>query len=316
MRSRYAARRTLHAVPSVLLLLSAVALAGCPSAAADHAKLGDKAIGVGDYSTALAEYRAGVQTSPRSDLLAKLGSAALHLKNYREAAEAYRKLGEIDPSRAGEAATGLERVARLAQENLDASAMQEALVGLQAIAPDRPTGRIALTLALSGRLQPAEAIPLLPYALAGARDDATVDSLLTLYGAAFRETTACEDAVRIYRTIARRAGGGPVSSSASQGLAECALRLGMDAQALNQPVIAERWYRNALEADSVSDIGRQALLGLGDVRLEQGDTVNAAAAYRTALLRGSADSLGKVAGGKLESLGGGSVNDSTLNREP
>ncbi|MEO8200931.1 MAG: hypothetical protein ABI679_10455 [Gemmatimonadota bacterium] len=288
----------------------------CPSAAADHAKLGDKAVGVADYTTAVAEYRAGVQTSPRGELLAKLGSAAIHLKNFREAAEAYRKLGEVDPARAGEAATGLERVARAAQENLDAAAMREALIGLQAIAPDRPTGRIALTLVLSGRLEPAEALSLLPYALAGARDDATVDSLLQLYGEAFRETTACEEAVRIYQTIVRRAGGNTVSRAATQGLAECSFRLGVDAQGLNQPEIAERWYRNAASADSASDTGREALMGLGDVRLEQGDTVHAAAAYRAAFVRGAADSLGRVAAGKLSALGIGSVTDSTLNREP
>jgi tetratricopeptide (TPR) repeat protein len=184
----------------------AVLLLGCPSAAADHAKLGDQALSEGDYNVAVAEYRAGVQATPRPELLAKLGAAALRLKNYREAAEAYRRLGESDPSRAGEAATGLERVARAAAAAHDHLAGREALLGLQVIAPDRPAGRIALTLAMSGRFPPGDALPLLPYALAGARGDATVDSLLRLYGDALRETTACEEAVGVYQTLLRRTG--------------------------------------------------------------------------------------------------------------
>jgi tetratricopeptide (TPR) repeat protein len=289
-------------------------LLGCPSAAADHAKLGDQAVTENDFNVAVAEYRAGVQASPRPELLAKLGAAALRLKNYREAAEAYRRLGETDPSRAGEAATGLERVARAAADAHDHLAGREALLGLQSIAPERPAGRIALTLAMSGRFTAGDALPLLPYALAGARSDATVDSLLHLYGNALRETTACEDAVRIYQTLLRRSGPG---SPAADGLAECAVRLGMDAEALGQPEIAERWFRSALKADSLTDLGRQALMGLGYARLSQGDSLSAAVVFRTAVERwGSADSLGQGANQRLNALSGGLVplNDSTLNR--
>lgn len=297
------------------ILLASIVLTGCPSAAADHAKLGDQAVAENDFNVAVAEYRAGVQASPRPELLAKLGSAALRLKNYREAAEAYRRLGETDPSRAGEAATGLERVARAAAEAHDHLAGREALLGLQAVAPERPAGRIALTLAMSGRFSASDALPLLPYALAGARSDATVDSLLHLYGNALKETTACEEAVRIYQTLLRRTGS--TGSTAAAGLAECAVRLGMDADALGQPEIAERWFRSALKADSLTDLGRQALMGLGYARLSQGDTLSAAVAFRTAVERwGSADSLGQVASQKLGTLSGGyfPLNDSTTNR--
>lgn len=302
-------RQTLYPVLCSLLL------AGCPSAAADHAKLGDQAVAEGDYNVAVAEYRAGVQASSRPDLLAKLGAAALRIKNHREAAEAYRRLGETDPSRAGEAATGLERVARAAVAAHDHLAGREALVGLRAIAPDRPSGRIALSLAMSGRFTAADALPLLPYALAGARSDATVDSLLHLYGNALRETTACEEAVRVYQTLLRRTGG--TSTNAARGLAECALRLGMDAESLDQPEIAERWFRDALRADSLTELGRQAFMGLGYARLSQGDTLSAALAYRTVLERwGTADSLGQVASQRFSALSGGllPLGDSTLNR--
>lgn len=283
--------------------LGMLLLLGCPAAAADHAKLGDQAVMKGDFTTAVGEYRAGVQASPRPDLLAKLASAAFHLKNFREAADAYRRLGETDPSRAGEAATGLERVARGAQDAFDALALREALLGLKAIAPERPTGRIALSLALSGKMEPGEALPLLPYALAGATNDQQVDSLLLLYGNADRETTACEEAVRIYRTVLRRAGDGTPSPSASDGLGSCAVQLGRDAVQLEQPQIAERWFRMAVEANAPGDLMREALLGLGDARLHQGDSLEAAAAYRRALDQaGAADSLGQSADQKLRQL--------------
>ncbi len=299
--------------PAALCTLCSALLLGCPSAAADHARLGDQAVSEGDYVVAVAEYRAGVQASPRPELLAKLGNAAIRLKNYREAAEAYRRLGETDPSRVGEAATGLERVARGAAEAGDHLAGREALLGLRAIAPDRPSGRLAVSLALSGRLGAGEALPLLPYALAGAQSDATVDSLLKLYGQALRETTACEDAVRIYQTLVRRSG----SAAGAEGLAECAVQLGMDAEALNQPEIAERWYRDALAADSLSELGRRALFGLAQTRLGQGDTLQAARAFRTVVDRwGTADSLGQSASQRLNALSGGlpPAGDSTMNR--
>jgi tetratricopeptide (TPR) repeat protein len=305
-------RCTRHAARCTILLGLAV-LTACPGAAADHAKLGDQAVARSDYTTAAAEYRAGIQSSPRPELMAKLGSAAFHLGNFREAAEAYRHLGENEPSRAGEAATGLERVARAAEQAGDALAVREALLGLKSIAPERPTGRIALSLAMNGHLEPAEAIPLLPYALAGATDNATVDSLLTIYADANRETTACEEAVDLYRTVLRRAGGGGPSTTAAEGLAECAVRLGMDAEALEQPAIAERWYREALRVDSVSVLGRRALLGLGNARLGQGDTIQAASAYRAALeLGNAADSIGQLVNRKLGAIVG---NDSTVNQE-
>jgi hypothetical protein len=113
----------------------------------------------------------------------------------------------------------------------------------------------------------------------------------------------------------RRSGGS--AGDAARGLAECAVRLGMDAEALNQPEIAEGWFRSALAADSLTPLGQRALFGLADARLSQGDTVQAALAFRTLVERwGGADSLGQLAGQKLNSLSGGFLppGDSTLNR--
>jgi tetratricopeptide (TPR) repeat protein len=152
-------------------------------------------------------------------------------------------------------------------------------------------------------MEPGEALPLIPYALAGAGDDRQVDSLLILLGNANRETTACEEAVRIYQTVIRRSASEGPPASAVEGLARCALRLGLDAAALSQPEIAERWFRLAASTSPGSDLVRQALLGLGDARLEQGDSLEAAASYRRALDQaGAEDSLGQAAAVRLHQL--------------
>lgn len=298
----HSAPATLHSALCTLFCLC-VLLAACPGAAADHSRLGDDAVLQGDYTTAVAEYRAGLQSNARPELYAKLGQAALHLKNYREAAEAYRHLGESDPSRVGEAAAGLERVARAAQQSSDALALREALLALRALTPERPAGRFAVSLALTGRLQPAEALSIMPYALAGATTDRQTDSLLVLFADAQRETTACEEAIRMYQTLIRRAGERSAPEPAVRGLAGCAVRLGLDATDLNQPEIAERWFRTALDAGGGPDLQRQALLGLGDARLDQGDSLEAASLFRRALELGSAsDSLGEAATQRLRRL--------------
>ena len=296
---------------SVLLL----ALAGCVSAAADHERLGDAALAKDDFVTAAAEYRAGVQANARPSVLAKLALTSVHLKNYREAAEVYRRLGEVDPSRAGEAATGLDRVAQAAERAGDAVAIHEALVGLRALAPDRPAGRLAVSVAMAGQLAPVEAMDLLPYALAGARDETTVDSMLLLYGGALRETTACEDAARVYRAVLRRNPDAP-PATAKEGFATCAIRLGQDAGDLNEPAIAERWYRQAWRADSSSVLGRHALLGLADARLAQDDSVEAMDLYQSVMQGSPSDSLGAQAAARLLSLGVGASRAQPNNLEP
>lgn len=282
-------------------------LAACSGSSAGHERLGDDAIAQSDYPLAVAEYQAAAQGSARSRVLAKLGNAALHAGDYRQAVDAYQKLGELDPSRLPEAVSGLERAAQAAQHDGDAVAVRAALVVLRSLAPERPAGRLAVPVALGGQLGPAEAINLIPYALAGAPDDATVDSLLGLYGDAFRRTTACEDAVRIYQAVIRRAGLS-TSPAVRDGLAACALQLGEDAETLKEPGIAERWYRTAARADSTSDAGRRALVGLGDARAAQGDSTDAMRIYQQVLdLSGPGDSLGQLATQRLLAVGSGQV---------
>ena len=118
-----------------VLLGVALGLA-CQPSAADHEELGDRAYAAGAYRDAFAEYELGLKAHPGSaDLNAKAGAAALHVGDFASAVDAYVVLGARDGSRAGEAADGLERVARAALAANDRGDAAKGLAGLRAVAP-------------------------------------------------------------------------------------------------------------------------------------------------------------------------------------
>ena len=147
---------------------------------------------------------AAAKLSQNARVSAKLGAAALKAGEIREAAEAYRQLASQDRSRADEAATGLELVAKAAERAGDGSGLQLAVVTLRGVAPNRVMARYTLGLTRSGKLSPEETVAMAPAALASAPDAATADSILLLYAGASRETTDCEAAAGAYETVLRR----------------------------------------------------------------------------------------------------------------
>jgi tetratricopeptide (TPR) repeat protein len=279
------------------------ALLACSQAAADHERLGDRAYREGRFAAAVAEYRAAAKDKSSARVLAKLGSAALHARELALAIESFRGLAQEDPARAAEAAVGLERAAYLAARGGPAELLQlaAAVRGIRAVAPGRPLGRAALVQV--AQLEPAEALGALPAALAAASSGRTVDSLLLVYGEAQQVTTACEAATHTYAAVLRRARDAGLRSSASRGLAGCALRLGLDALAAEQNEPAERWFERALSAAPGTPEGWRAAIGQGDARLRQGDPLGAAIAYQSVLSAAAVpDSLNKLAGEKLNAL--------------
>ncbi len=141
--------------------LALLVAAGCTRSAADHEELGDRAYAAGAYRDALAEYQLGLKAQPgNADLQAKAAAAALHTGDYVIAVAAYWALAQRDRSRAGEAADGLERVARAALAANDRAAVVSALAALRAVAPERPLGRYARLAALdaTGRGDSAAAL--------------------------------------------------------------------------------------------------------------------------------------------------------------
>jgi tetratricopeptide (TPR) repeat protein len=290
-------------VPAALLLL----LCACSRSAANHEELGDRAYAAGAYVDALAEYQLGRKTNAGSaTLLAKLGAAAIHAEDYDLAAEAYRTLAKRDRSRADEAADGLDRVARAALTANDRTALASALTGLREVAPRRPLGRYVVLAALDAvdRGDTAEAAALLPVAAAAAVDAARSDSLLFVYGMTMVRVKDCSTAVRVFEGVIRRQRAPSVVESSREGLGLCALVEGQTALEKGRPGDAETWFRRATAPGASPDVERAAFLGLGDVRLAQGDIAGAMESYQQALAGGTpGDTISQRAQEKLNALG-------------
>lgn len=290
-------------IATVLVLVTMA----CTRSAANHEDLGDRAYAAGSYADALAEYQLGRKSNAGSaTLLAKLGAAAMHAEDYELAADAYRSLGRRDRSRADEAADGLDRVARAALAANDRTALASALTGLREVAPRRPLGRYVVRAALDAvdRADTAEAVALLPVAAASAVDAARADSLLFVYGITLVRVRDCSTAVRVFEGVIRRQRAPVVVERAREGLGLCALVEGQIALEHGRPAEAEDWFRRATAPGASPDVVRAAFLGLGDVRLAQGDVAGAMESYQQALAGGTpGDTVSQRAQEKLNALG-------------
>lgn len=297
-------------------LWPAVLLAAACSSAGGPELVGDRAYGAGRYAEAMARYREAARRRADGRLWAKIGAAALHLGDLKAAAEAYRQLAAEDPSRADEAADGLETVARGAERRDDPAALHDAVVALRAIAPERSVARYALALVRRSAVPPEDALTILPAAMAAAPDPAAMDSLLAAYGAALQRSGGCDRAAPAYRAALRRSRSPAVRAAAAPGLAACALSLGLGALGQGRADEAAAWFRQAVSVDSTSWIGRRALIGLGDARVGQGDVIGAAIAFQSAVVEGQTpDSITRLAEDRLRALGAPPV-DSARHRLP
>jgi tetratricopeptide (TPR) repeat protein len=283
-------------------MLSTAVLMGC-SRGDDHEAQGDGAYGEGRYGVALEEYRASLKKSPEARVLAKVGAAALHTGDLDAASDAYLRLAAEDPTRAEEAAEGLESVARVAERSGDSKRLEAAVVGLGAIAPNRSLGRYALNLIRRPGAQATDLVAVLPGAIAVAPDAEAVDSLLAVYGAALRETAGCDQALPLFQAAVRRTKSPELRTRAEEGVAACSLALGLRAAAGEKLQDAILWYAAAIGVDSSTVVGRRALVGYGDARLKLGDTIAAALAFQSvASDRVQSDSVSQMAEDRLSEL--------------
>ena len=298
-------RRLLAALLAVLL--------ACARSAGDHEELGDRAYAAGAFPDALAEYQLGLKATRGSAALqAKLAAAAVHTEDYALAAGAYVALARADGSRAEEAADGLDRVVRASLAANDRGALASALRGLREVAPGRPLGggggggRYVTLAALDAvdRGDTAEALALLPVAVAGATDLARADSLLYVYGMTLVRVRDCGTAVPVFEGVIRRQRAPAVGEAAREGLGLCALVEGQLALERGRPADAEAWFRRATAPGAPPDVIRAAFLGLGDVRLAEGDIAAALDSYQQALVGGTrGDTLAQRAQEKINALG-------------
>jgi tetratricopeptide (TPR) repeat protein len=303
---------TLRWVALAVTTLSATLLVGCGRGGGHEAR-GDRAYGSGLYSMALAEYRAALAKSPDAGVWAKAGAAALHTGELEVASDAYLRLAAEDPTRAEEAAEGLETAARAAERAKDAKRLEAAVVGLGAIAPDRSVGRYALTLIRRPGAQASDLVAVFPGAIAAAPDAETVDSLLVVYAVALRETSGCDQALPVFQAARRRTKSAVLHSRAEEGVAGCSLALGLRAEAGGKLQDATLWYAASIRIDSSTTVGRRALVGYGDARLKLGDTIAAALAFQAvASDRVQSDSISQMAEDRLSELSSRSYTRDTL----
>jgi tetratricopeptide (TPR) repeat protein len=283
-------------------MLALVLVSGCGQDG-NHERQGDTAYGAGQFPRALAEYRAALKDSPDARIWAKAGAAALHTGDLEAAADAYLRLAAEDPTRAEEAAEGLELVARAAERAGDARRLEPAVIGLGAIAPDRAVGRYALALIRKPGAQASNLVAVLPGAIAAAPDGETVDSLLTVYALALRETASCDQALPLFQATLRRTRVPALRSRAEEGVAACSLALGIRAEAGGKYQDATLWYAAAIRVDSSTTVGRRALVGYGDARLKLGDTLAGELAFQAvASDRVQSDSISRMADDRLSAL--------------
>ena len=189
---------------------------------------------------------------------------------------------------------------------MDRTALASALTGLREVAPRRPLGRYVVLAALDAveRGDTAEAVALLPVAAASAVDAARADSLLYVYGMMLVRVRDCSTAVRVFEGVIRRQRAASVVEPAREGLGLCALVAGQMALESGRPGDAEDWFRRATAPGASPDVVRAAFLGLGDVRLAQGDIAGAMDSYQQALAGGTpGDTISQRAQEKLNKLG-------------
>ena len=277
-------------------------VAGC-GGAGDEEQSGDQAYGESRYPEALAIYQQVLSKDPDARVWAKAGAAALRTGNLELASDAYLRLAAEDPTRAAEAAEGLDAVARAAERTGDARRLQAAVVGMGAIAPDRSIGRYALELIRRPGAEATDLVAVLPGAIAVAPDAETVDSLLLVYGHAVRETSGCAEALPSFQAAVRRTRVPGIRSRAEEGVAGCSLMLGLQAEAAGSHTDAALWFASAIRVDSNTIVGRRALVGYGDARLRLGDPIAAALAYQAVMSDDvQSDSIRQMAADRLQDL--------------
>jgi tetratricopeptide (TPR) repeat protein len=284
-------------------LAAALACAAC-GGTTDAERRGDEAYGQGQYAEALRQYRSPTHGDASARIWAKVGAAALRSGDLGEAADAYLHLAGEEPGRAEEAAEGLEEVARAAERADRAEVLQRAVIGLQAVAPERVPGRYALRMAQQEGAEPEELVTLLPRAIAAAPDQQAVDSLLALHARLLQQTSGCGQAMFQYRAVLRRSQDGSVRTVARRGAADCALSLGRRSLTSGRDEDAALWFAEAARMDSTSAVGRQALFAYGETRLAQGDTLAAALAFQAiAAAPEVSDSFAGKARARLDDIG-------------
>src|SRR5256885_11699663 len=115
-----------------------------------------------------------------------------------------------------------------------------------------------------------------------------------------------EDGIRDYKVTGVQTCALPISLVEGQQLLE-----------KGKPSEAEDWFRRATAPGAPADVVRGAFLGLGDVKLAQGDVAAALESYQQALSGGTpGDTLTQRAQDKINALGKADAPSPTPPKQP
>ena len=276
----------------------------------------DGAYANGRFAEAYAAYMA-IAGDAGGDIWLKTSAAARGAGRPDLAVAALESFAGSSPARRAEAADGIEQIMLAAELSRDATALRIGLAAYQRLAPGRPVGRQVLALMRVAPIAPDEAVGWLPAALAGAPGRTVFDTLLLRYAAALEDAGSCGEALAAYESVIRRRADSARRSAATRGVARCGLALGATAMRSGDAIAADRWFTRVADADPRSSAGRRALIGLGDARVAQGDTIAAVIAWQRAADAGrSGDSIGVMAARRVRAAAGTNrAGDTTRVRE-
>ena len=297
------------------LPLALLTIVACTGAAADHVNLGDRAYVDHNYGEALVEFQLALRQDPAdADLMRKAGMAALNSRDLGEATEQFHRLAQKDDDYADFAAEGLERVARAASSAGNRAALQTAIDALREIAPDRASSSFASDLAegLEGSPPSTDGLSILLFAASSAPDARLQDSLMFAYGVMLVRLGRCEEAVPVFESILLRQREMSVQADARVRAAACSSQLGRRSVNRGDPATAATWFGRAVAVGNNNYAARAASVGLGNLLFAQSDYAGAAAAFRNALIGGTAgDSISTAAQRGLDRLSGLVTPDTT-----
>jgi tetratricopeptide (TPR) repeat protein len=230
---------------------------------------GDASYAAGRFAAAAAAYEQAAVPDAAGRVLAKLGAAALRAGQLDLAVQAWRRLGEEDPSSRLEAVEGLELSLRAAERTGRPEAVRAAAAALGALAPERP---VVWSEDLAG--QGVVGADRLVQQLAAAAEPRAVDSLLLAFGERAETDGDWDAALGAYRGVVRRGEPGLVQLGRI-GVATTATRLGSRSLGQGSPPDAVRYYREALAADPTA-AGDSAMAGLARALAGLHDTTTTA----------------------------------------
>jgi hypothetical protein len=289
-------------------------LTACRSAGSDSERLGDAAWHEGRWVAAVSLYRT---VAPATRVTAKLADAALLADSLLVAGAAWTRLGLAAPDRAGEAASGLARVAVAAERDDNPRALALAIAGLRQLEPGWPLGRLSLRLAHQPGPFDSLARAVIPAALAAAPGRLAADSLMLALGRAQRAAGDCQHAVPTLVSAAHRSASPGTRDSALSELGSCELAVGLLALGDNLPVVAEPWLDRVAHRDPLGPVGRRAMVAFGDARFAQGDSPAASLAWQAvAAAPVPPDSITALALERLRLGNSAAATDSTRQEHP